>query len=90
MVAGEPDDRAHRHARLAHVDQDEADALLRPHLGVGPREAEHVVGELSVRRPDLAAVDDVTVAVSNRGRLEAREVRSRSRLRKALAPIIVA
>lgn len=54
------------------------------------RQAEHHVGVLGQRGPDLRAVDDVMVAVADRPGLERGEVGTGARFRKALAPPVVA
>jgi hypothetical protein len=79
-------DGPHADAGAAHVHQQEADAGLRPCLGVGAHQAEHHVGVLRVGGPDLGAGDDVVVALAHRPRAQRGQVRARIGLRVALAP----
>ena len=90
VIAGERDDRLHAHAGLIHLEQQKRNALLRPALGARAHETEDVIGEMRVRGPDLRAVHDVVVAVAHGARLQTREVRTRSRFRIALAPVVFA
>ena len=45
-LAGDHLDRAHLDAGLAHVDEDERDALVLRRLGIGAHQREDVVGEV--------------------------------------------
>jgi hypothetical protein len=86
---GRPADEANgpdADAGRAHVDEEETDALVLRRLEIGAHEAEHPVGEVRVRRPDLASIDHVRVAVEHRARPKAGEVRPGIRLAVALAP----
>ena len=76
----------HRDARRLHVDQQERDAFLLLGVGIGAHEGKDHVGPVRHRRPDLLPVDHIVVAVANRARLEAGEVRAGAGLRVALAP----
>ena len=48
-----------------HVDEQEGDAFLRLHIGVGAHEAEDPVGILRQRGPGLLAVDDIVIAFAH-------------------------
>ena len=76
-LAGDHLDRPDLDAGLAHVDEEERDALVLRGVGVGAGEREDVVGEVAGRRPDLLPVEHPLVAVE-RG-LEGRGRRGRSR-----------
>ena len=89
MAAVERLDRAHGHARRFHVDEDEGNAFLLLHGGVGAGEDENPVGILGERRPGLLAVDHPFAALALGGRLQSGEIGAGARLRKALAPPIV-
>ena len=80
------DDGSDRDARRLHVDQQERDAFLLLGIRIGAHEGENHVGPVRHRRPDLLPVDHIVVAVANRARLEAGEVRAGAGLRVALAP----
>ena len=84
--AAEALDRAHRHAGQAHVDQQHRDAVLLLAGTVRAHQREAPVRPVGVGRPDLAAVDDVVVAVAHRPAGERGQVRAGIRLRIALAP----
>ena len=77
LVAGDVADRPHRHARLAHVDQHEADAGLLLHRLVGAHQREHVGRVEGDAGPDLGAVDDEFVAVDDAPRYAGWPGRSR-------------
>ena len=78
--------RAHGDAGRLHVDQEVRDAAVLRRLGIGAHEAEHPVGVLRARRPDLLPVDDELVAVELGARPERRQVGARARLGVALTP----
>ena len=78
--------RAHRDTGQVHVDQQDRDAVLLLAGTVRAHQRETPVRPVGVGSPDLAAVDDVTVAVAHRAAAEGSEVRTRVRLRIALAP----
>src|SRR6185369_5174688 len=78
-------DRTGQHARLAHIDQHEADALMLLG-GVGAHQAEAPIGEVGARGPDLLAVDQIVVALVFAPGLQGSEVGAGARLRIALAP----
>ena len=80
MLAGQHQDGIDAHAGGGHVDQDECDALLLLAGRIRPYKAEHHVGFVGVRRPDLGAVADVVVAIFDGGHGEGGEVRSGVRL----------
>ncbi|MCY1230498.1 hypothetical protein D9M72_429110 [compost metagenome] len=56
--------RRHRDAGRMHVEQQERDAFLPLRLAAGAHQAEHPVGPLRMRGPDLGAVQDVVLAVA--------------------------
>ena len=58
-------------------------------VGVGAEQEEAPLGEVGGRDPDLLAVDDVLVAVADRGRAQVGEVGAGLRLAEALAPVLV-
>ena len=84
--AAETLDRAHRDSGQAHVDQQDRDAVLLLAGTVRAHQRETPVRPVGVGRPDLAAVDDVMVAVAHRAAGERGQVRAGIRLRIALAP----
>ncbi len=55
-------------------------------VGLGPEQAEHVVGGLRFAGPDLVTVDPPAVAVQNRAARQRREIAPRSRLAVPLTP----
>jgi hypothetical protein len=57
-LARDHPDRSHLDAGLAHVDQQEADALVLRGVGIRPGEEEDVVGQVSRGRPHLLTVDN--------------------------------
>ena len=85
-VAADQLDRPRLHARLVHIEQNEADALVLRRVGISTDEAEDPVGLVGVAGPDLLTVDDIVIAPIHRLRLQAGEVGARARLRIALAP----
>ena len=89
MVAGQGHDRPHAHPRLFHIDQQEADAALGLYRTVGAHQAEHVVGKMRVRGPDLAPVDPIVLAALDRGGSKIRQIRARTGFRESLAPVVL-
>jgi hypothetical protein len=83
--AGDQPDRPHLDARIVHVDQQEADALVLL-AGVGAHQAEAHVGPLAAGGPDLLAVDQEVVALVLGLGLQRGEVGAGARLGEALAP----
>src|SRR5262249_31793064 len=77
------DDRTHRDAGPAHVDEELADSFVLWRLRVGARDEIAVLSFVRVGGPDLMAVDDEEVAVFHGPRAERREVASRVRLAHA-------
>src|SRR5262249_39027599 len=82
-------DGPHRDAGRLHVDEEERDAFLGAAFARGAHEAEDPVGPLAQRVPRLLSVHDVVIALALGARLQRREVRTRSRLRIALAPPVL-
>ena len=72
-------------ARAVHVDEDERDALVLGHVGVGAHEEHAPVAELRGRVPDLLAGDDELVAVADGLAGEAGEVGAGAGLAEELA-----
>src|SRR3546814_20914560 len=85
MFARQRDDRLDLDAGRVHLEQDKSDTLLRLDIRIGAHEAEHAIGEMRVRRPDLRSVQYIIVAVADRAQLQRGKVGPRSRLRIALA-----
>ena len=81
---------AHGEAGGVHRDHEVGDALVLRDVGVGAGEAEHVLGHVGERGPDLLAVDDVVVAVADGAGLEGGEVGAGLGLGEALAPHVFA
>ncbi|MEN9628995.1 MAG: hypothetical protein RJA10_2222, partial [Pseudomonadota bacterium] len=79
-------DGANGHAGALHVDQQEADARLRLHFGVGAHQAENPFAVLAECGPGFLAVDDVCVAHAFGSGFDAGQVRARTGLAVALAP----
>jgi hypothetical protein len=79
-------DAAHLDARLAHRDEQVADALVLRRVRVGAGEQEAVVGVVAAGGPHLLAVDDPLVAVEHGLGLERGEVGAAVGLAEALAP----
>src|SRR3546814_4477763 len=81
-----------RHTRCALVTGVQTCALpiLLLRILVGADEEESPVGMLRQRRPGLLPVDDIVVAVAHGRRAQAGKIRTRARLRIALAPPILA
>ena len=73
-LAGDHLDRPHLDAGLAHVDEQERDALVLGRVGIGAGEREDVVGEVPGRGPDLLAVEHPLVAVEHGPQAEVGEV----------------
>ena len=88
-VAGHLHERAHGDAGRLHVDQDVRDAAVLRRLGIGAHQAEHPVGVLRARGPDLLAVDDELVADELGAGAQRRQVGAGARLGVALAPDLV-
>ena len=88
--AAEVAQRPHLDARRVHVDDEQADALVLRHVGIGAHVAEALLGDHGVARPDLLAVDDEVVAVELGAGLQAGEVGARVGLAHADAPDRVA
>ena len=86
-VAGHLHERAHGDARGLHVDQDVGDAAMFRRVGIGADEAEHPVGVLRARGPDLLAVHHELVADDLRARAQGGQVGARAGLGVSLAPI---
>jgi hypothetical protein len=83
-------DRTDGDPRLLHVDQQERDAgLLRP-FGRGAYQAEDLVAEVGVARPQLGSGNDVIVAIAHRAHLQVGKIRTSLRFRESLAPPIFA
>ena len=78
---------------VLHVDDERGDALvLRAPLdrrGIGAEEEQPPLREVRGGDPDLLAVDDVLVAVADRGGAKVGEVGTGLRLAEALAPVLV-
>ena len=70
--------------------EQERDALVLRHVGVGAGEHEDPVGEVAGRRPDLLAVDHPLVAVERGPAAEVAEVGAGVGLGVALAPDVLA
>ena len=85
-VATDQLDRPNGYSGRAHVHEDEADACVLRGVGVRADEQKHPVRLVGVSRPDLLAVDEEVVAVGDRARLQAREIRPRAGLRVSLTP----
>ena len=80
-------DRPQRDARGRHVDEHKRNAgLALGRLRVGAHQAENPVRVLAQRRPRLLPVDDVAVAVADRGGAQGGEVRAGFGFGEALAP----
>ena len=63
LVAGHLHQRAHGDAGSFHIDQNVGNPAMLGRLGIGAHQAEHPVGILRARGPDLLAVDDELVAM---------------------------
>ena len=85
-LAGDHADRADLDARLTHVDEQEGDALVLRRVRIGPGQREDVIGEMTGGGPDLLAVEDPLVAVTDRLEPDVAEVRPRVGLAVALTP----
>src|SRR5205814_10704383 len=72
-------------ARLVHVDQEEADALVRLTLGAGAREQEALVRVVSAARPCLLPVQHPLAVLALGAGAQAREVAARVGLAESLA-----
>src|SRR5690606_21012271 len=84
-------DGAHLDAGAVPVDEQERDALLllgtgRAGTGPSPHEAEEPVGMLSERHPGLLTVDDILIAITDRGGAQGRQVGPGVGLGEALTP----
>src|SRR5581483_7269201 len=78
--------RPHVDARRVHVDEEEADALVRGGVAVGAGHADAPVADATVRAPDLLPGQPVLVAVALGPRRQRRQIRARARLTEQLAP----
>src|ERR1700738_3723177 len=83
-------DRPHLDAGALHVEEEHGQALVLWHIGIGTGDQEAVVGIMRARGPDLLAVDDPVVALLLRAGAQARDVGAAGRLRKQLAPDLLA
>ena len=81
------DQRADGHAGALHVHQEVGDAAVLGGVRVCAGEHEHPVGGVRAGGPDLLAVEDEVVAVTDGASLEGREVGAGARLTVALAPL---
>ena len=80
----------HLDAGLVHRHEQERDALVLGHVGVGAGQHEDPVGEVAGRGPDLLAVDHPLVAVELGPAAEVAEVGAGVGLAVALAPEVLA
>ena len=91
VFAVHEDQGTYGNARGTHIDQQKRNAVL---LALGRRrranKAENPVGEMRGGCPDLLAVDDVPIAVTDGGRPQRSQIRSRAGLGIPLAPERVA
>ena len=78
--------RIDRDARRFHVDEQEADPLLALAGVVRAHKAEHPVGDVCARGPDLGSADDVLITLPDGARLQRGKVGSGAGLRISLAP----
>ena len=76
MIASQRDDWLDANARQIHPHHQEGDALLRLPFVRRPNQAEDVVGDLSMCRPDLRIINDLFIAVTNRARFQTRKIRA--------------
>ncbi len=90
VLARQRDDRLDLDAGRIHVEKKKSDALLRLAARIRAHETEHHVREMRMRGPDLDAVEHIVVALAHCFQLKRGEVRSRARLRIALAPVVFA
>ena len=86
MAAIHGDDRLHSQPLGLHIYQQKGDALLFLNVRVCPGEAENHVRLVRLRGPDFLTVDNVFVAIEHSARLQRCQIRTRARLRIALAP----
>ncbi len=85
--AGHLTERADLDSGLVHLEQQVADASVFGRFGVRAHEGEDHLGGHRARGPDLLAVDDEVVAVSDATRLDRGEVRAGAGLGVALTPL---
>ena len=90
VPAIEQGNRSHRDSRRLHVDEQEGNAGLRPHLRIRAYEAEDPVSKVSVRVPGLLAIHQILIATQLRARSQRGKIRARSRLRVTLTPPVLA
>src|SRR6185503_16834074 len=90
MLAVERNDRPHRDTGGVHVDQQKGDAILLLALAGGAHKTKTHVGPLPVGVPGLLSVDEILVTFALRAGLQRGEVGTRTRLRIALAPPVLA
>ncbi len=83
-------DRPHRDAGAVHVDEEGRDAAVGGLRRARAREEDTALGVLGQARPHLLAVDPPTVAVLRGAAGQRAQVAPGTRLRKALAPDLVA
>ena len=89
-LAGHLHQRLHRHAGHVHREQEVREPGVLVRVGVGAREQDHPLGEVSQGRPHLVARDLPAAALRlHRAGGEAREIAARARLAEALAPDLV-
>ncbi|MNN41013.1 hypothetical protein D3C81_1551060 [compost metagenome] len=79
-------DRLWLDAGAAHVQHDQADALVFGHAEVGAYQGVHPVGFVTVRSPDLAAVHHEVIAGIAGGHLQAGQIGTGVRLGETLTP----
>src|ERR1700719_2886041 len=59
-----------RNAGTLHIEEQKTDSLVFGYLWIGAHEAENPVGFVSVRSPDLGAIDQEMIALVLRARLQ--------------------
>ena len=84
-AAGHLADSPHLDARLMHVDEEEADALVRFALRAGAREQEALVRVVRAARPCFLAVQHPSAVLALGARAQARQVAARVGLAESLA-----
>src|ERR1700687_1039269 len=80
--------RPHADPRGAHIDEQQADALVLRRLGLRAAQQETPVRDVSVTGPDLLAVHDKLVTVAVAARAQRAEIGPGAGLRESLAPQI--
>ena len=89
VVTGHGDDRFHAYPWRAHIDEQKTDAMLGSATIVRAHQAENVIGEVGVGRPDLGAVDDVVITSGFGLEFQAGQVGAGPGLRVPLAPVVL-